>query len=496
MGDIEASSVEARFSDSAENTTGKVGVCTIVAKNYLPHARTLMQSIKEHNPHFHCFVLLADKIDDYFNPCEEIFTVDVSADLAIPDAEVFHFKYSILELATALKPFYLEYLFNKHQLAKLFYFDPDIMVFSNLAPLTEALATASVVLTPHLLAPLPADGKRPGEREIMQAGTYNLGFIGLADLSKTLPFIRWWQQKLNNDCVVDIPGNLFVDQRWIDLVPGLFPDVAILRDPGYNVAYWNLPGRSVEEAADGRFLANGQPLRFFHFSGFEAERPGYFSKHQDRYTTANLGEVNKLVKIYRRRMLANGYLDCKNWPYAYGFFSEGSPIPEFCRRMVRDDLDFQVSLRGKDAAAIEAEIIAYLNQPYAGGEADRVLISRLVYFIYEQRPDLRAVYPDLDRANRFEVARWFVDSVEREYKVPELLVRPVATSLRERESYERALSRQFNFKQQAEESGTYAQQLEQTIAGLQTSLSWKITAPFRKVASYFPRKKGPERPVR
>lgn len=487
MGDIEASSVEARFSD--EDNTSKVGVCTIVAKNYLPYARTLMQSIKEHNPHIHCFVLLADKIEDYFDPSEEIFTVDVSANLDIPDSAVFHFKYTILELATAVKPFYLEYLFKKHNLDKLFYFDPDIMVFNRLDPLTEALDTASVVLTPHLLSPLPDDGKRPSEREIMQAGTYNLGFIGLADPSKTLPLIRWWQQKLINDCVVDIPGNLFVDQRWMDLVPGLFPDVAILRDPGNNVAYWNLPGRTIEEGPDGQFLSNGQPLRFFHFSGFDAERPEYFSKHQDRYTADNLGEVNKLVKIYRDRMLANGYVTCKKWPYAYGFLSDGSRIPDFCRRMVRDDLDLQERLHGKDAATIEAEIISYLNQPYAPGEEDRVLITRLVYFIYEQRPDLRSAYPDLDRSNRYEVAKWFVESVEREYKVPDLFVRPVATSLEERESYELALSRRYNFKQQAEESGAYAQQLEHTISNLQTSLSWKITAPIRSVSFYFPRKK-------
>jgi hypothetical protein len=156
--------------------------------------------------------------------------------------------------------------------------------------------------------------------------------------------------------------------------------------------------------------------------------------------------------------------------------------------MVRDDLDFQASLRGKDAPTIEAEVIEYLNQPYAEGEADRVLISRLVYFIYEQRPDLRAVYPDLDRSNRLEVAGWFVESAEREYKVPDLFVRPVATSIRERASYELALSRQYNFKQQAEESGAYAQQLEHTISDLQASLSWKITAPFRNVSFYFPRK--------
>lgn len=86
----------------------KIGVCTIVAKNYLPYARTLMQSVQQNEPAFQRFVLLTDRPDDYFDPTAEAFELELSANLPIPKNSLVHFKYSILELATAVKPYYME----------------------------------------------------------------------------------------------------------------------------------------------------------------------------------------------------------------------------------------------------------------------------------------------------------------------------------------------------------------------------------------------------
>lgn len=465
-----------------DKTEKLVGVCTIIAKNYLPYARTLMQSVKRFNPDFKCFVLLADQVDGYFEPEQEDFILELSSDLPIPENSLFHFKYNVLELCTAVKPFYLEKLLAEHKLDKLFYFDPDIMVFDELSPLVEALDRSSIILTPHLLAPL-SDGKRPGEREIMQAGAYNLGFIGIAGAAKTLPFLKWWQERLYNDCVVDIAGNLFVDQRWVDLVPGLFCEVEILRDPGFNVAYWNLNGREIT-LEDGRYRANGQPLRFFHFSGFDAEHPENFSRHQDRFATASLGEVNGLLELYSRTMLENGYSECRKWPYFYAIFSDRSIIPDFCRRMVRDDVKFQASLRGKSDLAVEAAIFDYMNEPYQPGETSRVLISRLLYYIYNQRKDLRENYPDIARTHRLDIVHWYLSAAETEYKIPARFITLVAESLAEREAAELNIIRQYNYKQQSEESAAYARQLEAAFRELQNSPSWKLTAPLRKLAAF------------
>ncbi len=96
-----------------------------------------------------------------------------------------------------------------------------------------------------------------------------------------MQLLDWWSERLATDCLVAPERGYFVDQRWMDLAPGLIPRLAILRDEGYNVAYWNLPSREVTRDGE-RYTVNGRPLRFFHFSGYDPDHPDRLSKHQDR----------------------------------------------------------------------------------------------------------------------------------------------------------------------------------------------------------------------
>ena len=74
------------------------------------------------------------------------------------------------------------------------------------------------------------DDQSPTETNILQSGTYNLGFIALCKGETTNKLLMWWMQKLYLNCIIDIPNGLFVDQKWIDLVPAYFEDVYILHD--------------------------------------------------------------------------------------------------------------------------------------------------------------------------------------------------------------------------------------------------------------------------
>jgi hypothetical protein len=90
--------------------------------------------------------------------------------------------------------------------------------------------------TPHLTGELD-EGYHPTELDILRSGVYNLGFLGLTRSQETMRFLKWWQVRLHDRCLVDLNRGLFVDQRWMDLAPGLFDGVFVLRDPGCNVAY-------------------------------------------------------------------------------------------------------------------------------------------------------------------------------------------------------------------------------------------------------------------
>jgi glycosyltransferase involved in cell wall biosynthesis len=306
--------------------------CTVISKNYIAQARALAESIGEHHPDSRLHVLLVDRVEGYFDPAAESFTTVLIEDLPIPDLPRFCFQYNVLELNTAAKPYFLSYLLNKTGCQKLVYLDPDILILRQLDELARLLDDYNFVLTPHLLEPYPLDGKRLDEQEILLSGTYNLGFIAIADTAETRRMLQWWEERLYVGCQMNKPRGMFVDQKWMELAPGYFDAVCILREPGYNVAYWNLSSRKVTMAR-GKFWADGQPLNFFHFSGFKAEKPRVISKHQNRLDMEEVGEAAFLFAYYADRLRRLGNEHASDWPYVYGRFDNGVPINDSARHL-------------------------------------------------------------------------------------------------------------------------------------------------------------------
>ena len=407
---------------------GPTAVFTIVAKNYLPYARVLMRSVAEHHPEWPRIVILTDRIDGYFDPRQENFEVVPSADLRIPRSPWFHFKYSVLELSTAVKPYAFEHLFEKHGFDRIIYLDPDIRVYSPLRKIGEALEWANVALTPHLTGPLE-DGKRPAELDILRSGTYNLGFIGIARRPEATTFLQWWQERLYDHCVVDLARGIFVDQRWIDLVPGMFDGVSIVRDAGYNVAYWNLSHRIISHSATGYEVA-GAPLAFFHFSGYDAGQPDKLSRHQNRFRMEDLSEATQhLLRSYREELLSAGYLTCRKWPYAFGSFQNGVSIPDIGRPLhheapeVVHTIEDPFSERGFEA------FLEVWNGPVLA-EQDTHGISRLAYRIYRTRSDVQSAMPDIFGGNYKRFLEWMLVSGRVEHGLGEVFLTTISDGIR------------------------------------------------------------------
>ena len=93
-------------------------------------------------------------------------------------------------------------------------------------------------------------------------------------------FIDWWADRLRQFCYDEVPNGLFTDQRWVDLAPAFFDDIAIVREPEYNVATWNLTHRRATGTAPYEIMINDRPLVFYHFSGFDS---GAEKSMLDRY---------------------------------------------------------------------------------------------------------------------------------------------------------------------------------------------------------------------
>ena len=389
--------LEARLAAGGEAATAPASdparpyaACTIVCRNYLAHARALLESLAKAEPSVRRYLLVLDGEvgDGEVAPGVEVVTPDR---LAVPDFAAMSFKYGVVEFNTAVKPYFLSLLFEEYGEEEVVYFDPDILVLRRLDELRHALAEADIVLPPHITRPIPEDGHAPSEPDIMVSGAYNLGFIGLRNTGETRRFLGWWERRLEDGCRIDVPNGLFTDQKWIDLVPGLFPGTKILRDQSYNVAFWNLHEREVGHGPDG-YEINGAPAGFIHISGFDPERPDRLSRHQTRTSVEPGSGLAVLLADYADRLVAHGWREARAEEYGYDRFADGLRVHSLFRKLY---------------LSLPPEARAVFGDPFAelgpGGfrdwatkprpEADG--LSHFLQEIYESRVDLQDAFPDV-----------------------------------------------------------------------------------------------------
>jgi len=421
--------------DSDQKERHLVG-CTIVARNYTSYARVLASSFLANHPGGRFFVLLVDRNEGHIDPAREPFElVEIEQLDNVADLHPFLFKYTILEANTAIKPFFLEWLIERHGLDNIVYFDPDILVAGSLDELQALVGRHSVVLTPHLDEPIE-DARFPTEQAILQSGAYNLGFVAFRVTPTTRRLLRWWQERLYEKCVVQVAEGLFVDQKWMDIVPGMFTGdggVHIMLDPGYNVAYWNLHGRALERATDGALVvrtprSEPRPLVFFHFSGIELESLRAVSKHQNRFTLDDLEPVTAgLYRDYAARVLAAGHAECRSWSYVYGAFSNGARIPDAARALYHELTPTERRRFGDPFVAAPQDGVAvpffdWLNEA-VGRRSEVGHLTRLLARAHASRPDLLESFPQPGAADFADFSSWMRDAGQFELRLDERFLR-------------------------------------------------------------------------
>ena len=304
--------------------TYKVHVFTSCAYNYFPKIRLLFNSLKKYHPEWRMHVVLADKPNPDLNidkePFDEITSIE---ELNIPNWKAWAFGHSIIELSTAIKPFMFKKLMNIKGCEKVIFLDPDIVVFSKLDDIIKDLDIANITLTPHQTSPEESiEGIIDNEICSLKHGTYNLGFLGVANTKVGKDFIGWWGKRTYHFCKDDIPNGLFTDQKWIDLVPALFEGVKIIRSSRHDVASWNMPIRKLTKSKSGNYLVDGKKLGFYHFTGFDSGAHLVMLKKYNNYK----GAVKELYDWYSFQIKTSIDDPFVKLKWGYSIYSDGSPI--------------------------------------------------------------------------------------------------------------------------------------------------------------------------
>jgi glycosyltransferase involved in cell wall biosynthesis len=378
-----------------------MNACTIIAANYLAHARVLAESFFRHHPDGTFTVLSLDDLTPLLQERDrfDVWTLD---QIGIEREELARMRmlYDVRELSTAVKPFLLRTLIEAHDHAT--YLDPDIQVFRSLDFIADLAREHALVLTPHSTRPFPRDGRMPAETDIMIAGMYNLGFCSVGRDGR--PFLDWWCERLARDCVAQPERGLFVDQKWVDWAPGMFPHY-ILKDTSVNVAYWNVFNREFTAEGDG-YEVDEIPLTFFHFSGFDPEHPERLSKHQNRIDVTAHPALKRICRSYADAMLDAGFRGVRGIPCALELLPDGTRIDEHMRRVYRHALlraeagGGSTPIAPNDARQAEA-YLSWLGEPARRRGAGKH-VSRYLAALQEGRADLRRAFPDMGRRTDVE----------------------------------------------------------------------------------------------
>lgn len=344
---------------------------------------------------------------------DDDFRVIHPADLPLSADEFARMRaiYDVTELCTAVKPSLLETLRETGDVAV--YLDPDIQVFGSLAELEPLAEEHGIVLTPHALDPYPDDGLLIDEATVLRAGAFNLGFIAVGRGSD--PFLRWWASRLAEHALNAPMEGLFTDQRWIDLVPSLF-DCHVVRDRGWNVAYWNLHERPLRrDPHSGAIHVGDAPLRFLHFSGYDPDAPHIVSKHQGdrpRITRHGHDVFSDLLDDYGDALRTSGWDDRHTQPYRWSEL-DGRPISQRLRRLLRDAHRIDAAHPAPDPFAdggLDA-LQRWLGTPVAAAHGTR--LDAVVLDVWRHRRDLQVAFPDPLGADLPALARWAVSARER-----------------------------------------------------------------------------------
>ncbi len=354
---------------------------TICARNYMAQALVLRASFLRRHPDHDFFIVLVDRRDEAFAARHAGAGLVWAEDLGLPRFPAHALRFDVIELSTNVKPHCLALLLQDHE--RVLYLDPDTWVLDTLDPVYAALDDATLIITPAATSPV-LDGHRPDDVEFLRVGAFNLGFIGVRACDEARRFLQWWSDRCLGEGFHETQSGVFVDQKWINLAPCYFDGVRILKDPGVNMAPWNLHERRLAPAEGGWTVNGGGRLRLFHFSSFDPQRPQTIAKRQTRFAEGERTDLADLLSAYAQAVREAGHDELSRLPYGFDYFPDGHYVSPTLRRLYASPLhDFPPD-----------------EDPFAPGSALRAFAQRHRLMGAGVRPAERLVAVDMARFER------------------------------------------------------------------------------------------------
>lgn len=238
-------------------------VCTIITADYLPLAKALFISLQKQLPGIPLHVLV---VDNNVNSTEKDLVIhpvnEISDSPYFKEIEKKYAHSNPDSFRWALKPVFIGYLLEQG-FDKVLFADSDVFFVGKFDFLFDELDKNSVILTPHW-ANIDPTKNEDSLLSVLKGGVFNAGFIGVNKEGKAA--MAWWAGLCHYKTEDKKELGLFVDQKYLDIMPVHFDPVGIIRHRGCNLASWNTDS-SKREIVNGKLLINKvyEPV-FIHFA--------------------------------------------------------------------------------------------------------------------------------------------------------------------------------------------------------------------------------------
>lgn len=140
-------------------------------------------------------------------------------------------------------------------------------------------------------------------------------------------------------------GDVHESSAGGNFIPSYFAQdqYLILRDPRYNIAYWNLHYRGKHlHMVDDIVMYDSEPVVFMHFSGM-SDLLNYdiegISQHQNRYKMNNFPKLRPIFQKYLALLKSENTMHWRHVPYGFTNFKDGSRVPDAARRVYARMMD-------------------------------------------------------------------------------------------------------------------------------------------------------------
>ncbi|MGB7604151.1 MAG: hypothetical protein WBL93_01615 [Lutisporaceae bacterium] len=245
--------------------------CSAFSGAYSYQGLVLYDSLKKHDNLFTVFYVCLD------NTAFEILSTLRSENIVVIKVEQIEAYFeelksikdtrAIHEYAWTIKSSEMLYILEKYkEVDKIIWLDGDTQMLSNPEVIFDEWGNYSVLLTEQYYT----DNH---ESLINQYGKFQAGFVGFKRDNAGIKALSWWRKKCIDWCYSKFEKGRWADQKYLDKIPELFPNVCIVKNLGINMTpfilyRFNFEQQKYLEVRKDELYVNNIRLVLFHYYGF------------------------------------------------------------------------------------------------------------------------------------------------------------------------------------------------------------------------------------